>query len=275
MKNINKGFVVPLIITLVVIIIGVAVYYYSRPQKPTSYLNSALTNKYIVLADKNLWNTKLITTDNPEEWTISAKNIVVKIVDSQNNFYCGDKKAVFENYSSFNTGAVGGWGSVSIVDCGSYYFVYDYGDSGPRLYGPFDISQTGAETKDWKTYRNEKAGFEVKYPSILTATGDVSFGNPLAINTRGSGIAFSIAGGNLLEANQKFNLEKKGEIVIDGHKAEKYFRPLNSTDNTIGTIIYVMPEKNITIMYYLYSADSHKISESNMNQILSTFKFIK
>ena len=142
MKNINKGFVVPLIIALAVIIIGVAVYYYSRPQKPTSYLNSALANKYIVLADQNLWNTKLITTDNPEEWTISANNIVVKIVDSQNNFYCGDKKAVFENYSSFNTGAVGGWGSVSIVDCGSYYFVYDYGDSGPRLYGPFDMQPT-------------------------------------------------------------------------------------------------------------------------------------
>jgi len=134
---------------------------------------------------------------------------------------------------------------------------------------------TQTSTANWKTYTNKKTGFEVKYPSILTITGDVSFGNPLAINTRGSGIAFSIASGNLLESNEKISLEKKGEIIIDGYKTQKFFRPLNSTDTTTGTIIYIVPEKNISILYYLYSADSHKISESDMNLILSTFKFTK
>lgn len=143
MKNQQKGFVVPLLVLLAVIVIGGGVYYYSTVKpKPTSYVNAALTNEYKVLVDESLWNTKLVKTDNPESWTIPEKNTTVKVVDTQNNFYCGDKKAIFEKYSSYNSGAVGGWNGVYIVDCGTYYFVYEYGDAGPKLFGPFDGSGT-------------------------------------------------------------------------------------------------------------------------------------
>lgn len=143
MKNSQKGFVVPLLIVIAVLAIGGGIYYYSRgSSKPTSYLNADLTNTYTVLADENLWRTKLIASENPQAWLVSTINITVKANDYQGNFSCGDKKAEFIKYSSFNTGAVGGWGSVSVVDCGSYYFVFDYGDAGPKLFGPFDQNTT-------------------------------------------------------------------------------------------------------------------------------------
>ena len=136
-------------------------------------------------------------------------------------------------------------------------------------------SQT--DTSNWKTYKNETYGYEyeVKYPSILSVAGKGSFANPSAINTPGSGIAFSIANENLLEAKGNEYLEYKGEIIIDGYKAKKYSRPLYISSTTIGAILYIVPEKNITILYFPYNAEYHKISESDMNHILSTFKFTK
>lgn len=131
----------PLLIVIVVLVIGGGIYYYSRgSSKPISYLKADLTNTYTVLANENLWRTKLIASENPEAWLVSTKNITVKAIDYQGNFSCGDKKAEFIKYSSFNTGAVGGWGSVSVVDCGSYYFIFDYGDAGPKLFGPFELN---------------------------------------------------------------------------------------------------------------------------------------
>lgn len=130
---------------------------------------------------------------------------------------------------------------------------------------------------NWKTYINETYGYEyeVKYPPILSVAGKGSFANPSAINTPGSGIAFSIANENLLKAKGNEYLEYKGEIIIDGYKAKKYSRPLYIGSTTTGTLLYIVPEKNITIFYYPYGAENHKISELDMNQILSTFRFTK
>ena len=128
---------------------------------------------------------------------------------------------------------------------------------------------------DWRTYTNKKFGYEVKYPAILVPAGSGSFANPSAINTPGSGIAFSIASENLSEVKGNESIEYKGEIIIDGYKAKKYFRPLYIGSATTGTILYIVPEKNITILYYPYGAENHKISESVMNLILSTFRFTK
>lgn len=146
MKNSQKGFVVPLIIAIAVLVIGGGVYYFSKNKTvtPTSYKDTSLLNTYKVLSDENSWKTKLVITDNPEIWAIPGKNIAVKVIESQDNFYCGDKEANFVKYSSFKTGSIGGWGKVSIVDCGSYYFVYEFSDSGPKLYGPFETNSANA-----------------------------------------------------------------------------------------------------------------------------------
>jgi hypothetical protein len=169
MKNSQKGFVVPLLIVIAVLVIGGGIYYYSRgSSKPTSYLNADLTNTYTVLANEDRWRTKLITSENPEAWLISSKNITVKATDYQGNFSCGDKKAEFIKYSSYNTGAVGGWGSVSIVDCGSYYFVFEYADSGPKLFGPFDqvVASQTSQSMNLSTLANKKESVENRLESL-------------------------------------------------------------------------------------------------------------
>lgn len=164
---------------------------------------------------------------------------------------------------------------VLIIGGGIYYYSRD-SQSIP-------INYNGVETKDWKTYTNQKYGFSFNYPPILTASElspvgeSVTVSNPVATNERGSGIAFSVVKGDLLKlksgSTSSLNLEDRGEIPIGGYKAKKVFRPFGPTNTTIGTIVYYISEKDISILYQLYTSDSHKISESDMNKILSTFKF--
>lgn len=133
---------------------------------------------------------------------------------------------------------------------------------------------------DWKTYSNNDYGFEIKYPSILSASElqeSIAFTNLSAINSRGSGIAFSVIKGDisLAKGRTDWNFEDKGEITIGAYKAKKFIRPFSPVNAATESIAYVFSEKNISILYHLYTADSHKITESVMNQILSTFKFTK
>lgn len=150
---------------------------------------------------------------------------------------------------------------------------------------PLALNYNGVETKDWKTYTNQKYGFSFNYPPTLTASElspvgeSVTVSNPVAINERGSGIAFSVVKGDVLKlksgSTSSLNLEDRGEIPIGGYKAKKAFRPFSPTNTTTGTILYYISEKDISILYQLYASDSHKISESDMNKILSTFTFTK
>ena len=133
----KRQIIIAAVILFVIAILGVYAFSNNR-NKPTSYNNSELINTYPILASENLWRGKLIGTDNPEKWSIPAKNTTIQAVDYSGNFMCGSTKADFSKFSSFNTGATGGWNNISIVDCGDYYFVFEYGDAGPKLFGPFD-----------------------------------------------------------------------------------------------------------------------------------------
>ena len=142
MKNSPKAFVAPLLIVITVLVIGGGIYFYSKSDRSSDYVNESLQHTYKVLVNKTEWNNKLIQSNNPENWDISSKNTVIRIVDTQDNFYCGDKKANFIKYSKHSSGSnsVGGdWNTISVVDCGTYYFVYEFSDSGPKLYGPFEL----------------------------------------------------------------------------------------------------------------------------------------
>ena len=55
------------------------------------------------------------------------------------DFYCGSKKAdSLLYYSRYVPYASGGWESISVIDCGNYYFIYEASDAAPILAGPFD-----------------------------------------------------------------------------------------------------------------------------------------
>ena len=170
----EKGFVVPLLIIIVaVLMIGGGVYYYSKnikPTGPTSYKNEAIVNAYNVLADESLWRNKYVSTNIPVEWNVPSKNIVIKKIQ-ENSFSCGEKQANFVNYTSYNAGSnyVGGWNSVSVIDCGTYYFVYENGDAGPKLYGPFDLNiSTGkTTTKNPPVTNNQAPILKVNGPQEL------------------------------------------------------------------------------------------------------------
>ncbi len=146
MKNYQKGFVVPLLIVIAVLVVGggtFAYFKYFKPTGPTSYKNDALVNSYPILENSDLYKDKFVSTNIPVEWNIPVKNIAIKKIQ-ENKFSCGNKPANFIVYSSYNAGSnyIGGWYSTSVIDCGEYYFVYESGDSGPKLYGPFDLNKT-------------------------------------------------------------------------------------------------------------------------------------
>lgn len=112
------------------------VLYYLK-NRPTSFKNEQLVNTYTVLSDESVWRGKYIKSESPLRWSVPNKNIIIE-ESPQYSFSCGQKRADVSKYSSFTTGTMGGWNSLYIVDCGDYYFVYEYGDAGPRLFGPFD-----------------------------------------------------------------------------------------------------------------------------------------
>jgi len=145
MKNYQKGFAVPLVIAIAVLVVGGGIYAYTKYLKPTgpiSYKNDAAVNTYPVLENSDLYKTKFVSTDIPIEWNIPNKNVVIKKIQ-ENKFSCGNKEANFVVYTSYNAGSnyIGGWYSTSVIDCGDYYFVYESGDSGPKLFGPFDLDK--------------------------------------------------------------------------------------------------------------------------------------
>ncbi len=158
-----------------VAILGIYYFYYmpSSVVKMISERNEVLPNTYKVLSDESLWKDKMVKSDNPSSWNIPSKNIEIKESDSQFNFYCGDKKADFIKYSSYKyKNSMGGWGSVSIVDCGEYYFIYEYSDGGPKLFGPFE-SENSVATSSLKTEASNSLPDEVFIKASLDPTGKV------------------------------------------------------------------------------------------------------
>jgi len=118
MKNQQKGFIVPaLIAAIALLVIGGGVYFYSKHANPTpKYIkNESALLRYSVLENENLWRTKFVTTDIPVSWNIPSKNIVLK-KNQENDFSCGSNKAEFVNYISYNSGNVGGWNNISVIE---------------------------------------------------------------------------------------------------------------------------------------------------------------
>ena len=162
--NTQKGSVIMAVIAIVVLLIIGGIYYFSQTNNIKLLTKDVrVAAEYKILNDESLWRAKNIISNLPMQWDVTEKDIVLKGIE-QNKFMCGDKEAQFVKYSSFNNGSVGGWNNISVVDCLDYYFVYEFGDAGPKMYGPFSKDQATPDTvSNLKTYRNEKYGFEFKY----------------------------------------------------------------------------------------------------------------
>jgi hypothetical protein len=142
-----------LIILLVLIILGFnyyplikIIFSSNRPSQnqPSVYKNEGLIDTYTILRtdswrDSNYFLGMGNYPSNQPEWIISNKNIVLKNVPGS-GFLCGSIPATSSSYIVHPTlaGVPGSGDSISVVDCGKYYFMYVAGDSPPVLFGPFD-----------------------------------------------------------------------------------------------------------------------------------------
>ena len=146
-------------------------------------------------------------------------------------------------------------------------------------------------TADWQTYRNDKYGFEVKYPSALRVwenqqlgTGaiySVSFENTLAYDntpgtkvvTAGRKIVFNVSiyknSNQMQDEFKTVTLREQGNTILGGYSAKKLLSP--QAPNNIEATVYLIADKNTAII--TYGTDLNKMSEKDISQILSTFKF--
>jgi len=174
------------------------------------------------------------------------------------------------------------------------------------LIGPRSVED---ETADWKTYRNEEYGFEVKHPSELTV---LSYGPNVAQQAINRGeqisgtvipsldtIVFSDTDGQV-GAIQIFHKREKGITVKDYNDGYLYlsgpcdlrwgFNPDNVSLGSINNITALIAEGEMIIKeevvsykhcYYLKNLSENLIVISNegykgdlFDQMLSTFRFL-
>jgi len=134
------------------------------------------------------------------------------------------------------------------------------------------------ETADWKTYSNKEYGFEVKYPQGLEITEGkpagiptVDFSNPVI-----GGVVFSISifpDSNSLSLSFGSDWKKQGELSIDGHQASELTATHLSGSKIFTSTVYLITDKNTAVDFE--DPNFSKISQEELNQILSTFKFIE
>ncbi|MDO8571918.1 MAG: hypothetical protein Q7R79_04535 [bacterium] len=173
----KKG-IAPVIVALIVaVVLGGGVYMFMNKAtiKPVDVTHSELITKYSALKDR-VFAYKMVETSAPIEATgvVTVDNKQLKMAlypEGGKSFFCDGTLATVINYrtkTSRDSNAVGGdWEKIDVIDCGDYYWVHEESDAGPKLSGPFDSNEpsvSATDTANWKTYKNEKYGFELLYP---------------------------------------------------------------------------------------------------------------
>lgn len=148
------------------------------------------------------------------------------------------------------------------------------GRSGPNCeFAPCPTEKQN-QISDWKTYKNTQYGFEFKYPMNLAFGGEgtsssggkyMFFSNPSVLD-RGE-ITITVEKGKTVAdlKNKLENVKETGTVNVDNVLARKF-----STDNPSNSLTYILFEQGS----YVFQITFEPVQISNIDNILSTFKFI-
>jgi len=131
--------------------------------------------------------------------------------------------------------------------------------------------QTEYEFTDWNIYKNEKHGFEFKYPENWTI---LEYGDVIVLNSDSFGkIVIFISSGSPPET-MNMELIEKTSIVIDGYHVSRNLFQGKFEDNRDSRYLRVfIPEKNI--FYHMDFNKNDSVEIVNMyDKILFTFRFM-
>lgn len=127
------------------------------------------------------------------------------------------------------------------------------------------------ETVNWKTYRNEKYVYELKYPSFFNIFG---------IKEYDGYTQFTDGAIDLTVNNYSIGVDQRilntEEIKIGGENAKKYNHILEEFPDQVGFTIVQFSHNNKEFTITLQSRDQKPLSEDQIktfDKILSTFKF--
>ena len=145
-----------------------------------------------------------------------------------------------------------------------------------------DELENNVDTSSWKTYRNEKYGFEVKYArdAVLRELSDTTSVVDIGVERRKFGISLQISDAILaVEALDYDNtknwcsgapFQKDGFIMIDGKSLQKCLTPdFGGTELKFYTLNLGVNNR------FFFVATCTKKESVECDQILSTFKFIQ
>lgn len=159
---------------------------------------------------------------------------------------------------------------------------------------PTSILTPKDEIINWKTYRNEHYGFEIKYPKELKYSISpaeffiiqfyIDLDNSYDVKENkftGSKLVFSIGAcdseSNIRPCSEHLKHDNKewqdkGRVIIDNVIAQKISRPIIPGASVMENTAYLISTKNIVITF------NNSVSNFNFkdfDQILSTFSFLK
>jgi len=148
----------------------------------------------------------------------------------------------------------------------------------------YDLREQLKEVTDWKTYRSEDYGFEVKYPPDFIDQKDVTSETLLAKmkTDRGSSYYFTIRVMKNYKIDQIIsNVEEIKKINIGGHLGYEYFYIEGAGMSEVALI--QVGEDALSISFdcigngqNFATANDRKIYVQDFfNQIFSTFKFLE